>query len=91
MNNRPGQLLNGPAPLSEVGQVEVRIQKDAPLGERISQTRKHLEDVIQKAKWAGAKVQPDATAFVAMFLFLEEVVQRVESLEAEATPEIAEP
>lgn len=64
-------------------QVEIRVSKDAPLGERIAQVRIHLEDVIQKAKWGGAKVQPDATAFVAVFLFLEELVQRVETLEGE--------
>lgn len=62
-------------------QIEVRIAKDAPLSERIAQARTALQDLIQKAKWAGGKVQPDATAYVVMFLFMEELVQRVEALE----------
>lgn len=80
-----------PEAIPNGAQIEVRVAKDAPLGERIAQTRKVLQDVIQKAKWAGAKVQPDATAFVALFLFMEELVQRVETLEGEKTEEIVQP
>lgn len=68
-------------------QVEVRIAKDAPLGERIAQARVHLQSIIVQAKFQGAKVQPDATAFVALFLFMEEIVQRVEALEGKNTKE----
>lgn len=64
-------------------QVEVRVAKDAPLGERIAQIRKHLQESIQEAVWVGKVVQPDASVFVGIFLLMEELTQRVEALEGE--------
>lgn len=90
MDNRSRIALADPLGIPHGAQVEVRIKKDAPLGERIAQARTHLQNIIVQAKFQGAKVQPDATAFVAIFLFMEELVQRVEELEAK-TGEIVEP
>lgn len=93
MNNRSKIALADPLGIPHGAQVEVRIAKGAPLGERIAETRKHLQDIIEQARWAGAKVQPDATAFVALFLFMEALVQRVEALEPaqEAAEAIVQP
>jgi hypothetical protein len=82
--NMPG------APAQDVGipngaQVEVRIAKDAPLGERIAQARTALQKIILQAKFQGGRVQPDATAFVALFLFMEELLQRVEAIEGKGS------
>lgn len=72
-------------------QVEVRIAKDAPLSERIAQARKNLQEIIRYAKFQQAKVQPDASAFVALFLFMEELVQRVETLEGKEEKVLVDP
>lgn len=89
--NSPSKIALAEAlAIPDGAQVEVRIAKDAPLGERIAKVRAHLQNIIVQAKFQGAKVQPDATAFVALFLFMEELLQRVEELEAK-TGEIVEP
>lgn len=84
--NVPGVIAQGVG-IPNGAQVEVRIAKDAPLGERIAQARTHLQNIVMQAKFQGARVQPDATAFVALFLFMEEVVQRVEALEGKKAEE----
>lgn len=84
--------LPGGAGVPDVAQVEVRLAKDVPLGERVAQIREHLQKTIQEAGWAGKMVQPDASVFVGIFIFMEELVKRVEALEGkDGEGEIVEP
>jgi hypothetical protein len=69
-------------------QAGVKIDADQPVSEQLGTIETALSELQKQAHWAGGKVQPDATFFIALVHILKQLAEQVEDLaDAVATHE----
>lgn len=77
MRAKPKKRGNGKL----IARAQVTVPEAEPLLDQIRRVKGALESTLEQAKWRGAQIQLDASFFLGILGFLEELTERVEALE----------